>query len=156
MNSGPRYKRQINLPEIGEEGQKKLSEASILCVGAGGLGSPALLYLAAAGIGRIGIIDFDCVDLSNLQRQVLFTINDIGKSKTEQAQQKLLSLNPEIIVETYNEQLNAQNVELLFQSYDLIIDGSDNFETKFLINNAAIKCNKPWIYGAIQGFDGQV
>ncbi len=156
MNSKQRYKRQISLPEIGEEGQEKLKKASILCVGAGGLGSPALLYLAAAGIGRIGIIDFDCVDLSNLQRQVLFTINDIGKSKTEQAQQKLLSLNPQIIVERYSEQLNAQNIETLFQSYDLIIDGSDNFETKFLINDAAIKYNKPWIYGAIQGFDGQV
>ncbi|MCB1551347.1 MAG: HesA/MoeB/ThiF family protein [Alphaproteobacteria bacterium] len=156
MNNEQRYRKQINLPEIGEDGQKRLRNASILCVGAGGLGSPALLYLAAAGIGQIGIIDFDRIEVSNLQRQILFETKDIGQSKATHAKGKLLALNPDIIVEAYDEQLNAQNIKALFQSYDLIIDGTDNFETKFLINDAAVKYNKPWIYGAIQGFDGQV
>lgn len=156
MTKTDRYKRQLLLPEIGDEGQKKINEASILCIGAGGLGCPALLYLAAAGIGRIGIIDFDKVDESNLQRQVIYTSGLVGMPKAESAAAQLSKLNPDIQIEYYNEALTAQNVETLFQNYDLILDGTDNFETKFLINDASIKFGKPWIYGAIQGFDGQV
>lgn len=150
-----RYIRQTVLPEIGPEGQQKLLRSSVLCIGAGGLGSPALLYLAAAGVGRIGIADFDAVDESNLQRQILFTSDSVGKSKTSQAKERLQSFNPAIKIETYEGGLNAQNAPDLFQSYDVIIDGTDNFETKFLINDAAVKYGKPWVYGAIQGFDGQ-
>lgn len=150
-----RYDRQIRLPEIGREGQDKLLKASVLCVGAGGLGSPALLYLAAAGVGRIGIIDFDRVDESNLQRQVLFDTDSVGKPKALEAGRRLKALNPAIHIESYDAELNAENAERLFPQYDIIIDGTDNFETKFLINDAAVKFGKPWIYGAIQGFDGQ-
>lgn len=150
-----RYDRQIRLPEIGQEGQDKLLKASVLCVGAGGLGSPALLYLAAAGVGRIGIIDFDRVDESNLQRQILFDTQDVGQSKAREAAQRLKGLNPTIHIEAYEEELNTGNAARLFPQYDVIIDGTDNFATKFLINDAALKFSKPWIYGAIQGFDGQ-
>lgn len=150
-----RYMRQTRLPEIGHEGQLKLSQCSILCVGAGGLGSPALLYLAAAGVGRIGIIDFDRVDESNLQRQVLFSNKMLGQPKALSAAQRLEALNPEIHVDAYDMELTAESAATLFPRYDIILDGTDNFETKFLINDAAVKFNKPWIYGAIQGFDGQ-
>lgn len=150
-----RYDRQTRLPEIGQAGQDKLREAAILCVGAGGLGAPALLYLAAAGVGRIGIIDFDRVEESNLQRQVIFSGNDTGKPKARVAAEKLKALNPDIRVDCYEAELNAESAARLFPSYDIILDGTDNFETKFLINDAAIKFGKPWIYGAIQGFDGQ-
>lgn len=150
-----RYERQIRLPEIGQEGQNKLLKASVLCVGAGGLGSPALLYLAAAGVGRIGIVDFDRVDESNLQRQILFDMDAVGKPKALEAARRLKTLNPTIHVESYDEELNAENAARLFPGYDVIIDGTDNFETKFLMNDAAVKFGKPWIYGAIQGFDGQ-
>lgn len=151
-----RYDRQIKLPEIGVEGQKKLGQAAVLCIGAGGLGSPALLYLVAAGIGKIGIIDGDHVDMSNLQRQVLFTMDDIGRSKAKSAAQRLRALNPDIKIEAYAENLTDINAEKLFELYDVILDGTDNFETKYLINDAAVKFNKPWVYGAIQGFLGQV
>lgn len=140
---------------MGEEGQEKLRNASVLCVGAGGLGSPALLYLAAAGVGRIGIVDFDRVDESNLQRQILFSTEMIGRSKTREAARKLEELNPSILIEGYDEALNAESAARLFPAYDIIIDGSDNFETKFLINDAAVKFGKPWVYGSILGFDGQ-
>lgn len=151
-----RYKRQIVLPEIGKEGQKRLSNASILCIGAGGLGCPALLYLTAAGIGHIGIVDFDTVDETNLQRQVLFTTDQIGQNKAETAKERLSSLNPDIKITAYAQELNKKNAQELFQNYDVIIDGTDNFPTKFLINDAAIKAGKPFIYGSISGFDGQV
>ena len=151
-----RYKRQIILPEIGENGQKKLSNASVLCVGAGGLGCPALLYLTAAGIGKIGIIDFDIVDESNLQRQVLFTTDQIGQNKAKAAKDHLIALNPNTDIFSYVQELTEKNAEKLFSEYDIIIDGSDNFATKFLINDAAIKTGKPFIYGSILGFDGQV
>lgn len=150
-----RYARQINLTEIGEAGQQKLLKSSILCIGAGGLGSPALLYLAAAGIGRIGIIDFDRVDESNLQRQILFSTADIGKAKASQAAQRLRDLNPSLRIDAYDEELNAESAARIFPDYDIIIDGTDNFETRFLVNDAAFKFGKPLIYGAIQGFDGQ-
>ncbi len=155
MVASDRYKRQIILPEIGEEGQKALLNARVLCVGAGGLGSPALLYLAAAGVGKIGIIEFDTVDESNLQRQVLFTTRSVGLSKAVVAKEKLQDLNPEIDIEIYEDELNAENAPKLFENYDVILDGTDNFETKFLINDASVKYGKPWVYGAIQGFDGQ-
>lgn len=150
-----RYDRQIRLPEIGQGGQEKLLNASILCVGAGGLGSPALLYLAAAGVGRIGIIDFDRIDESNLQRQILFDTDDVGKQKALEAAQRLKALNPGIKIEAYDAELSIENVAQLFPIYDIVLDGTDNFETKFLINDAAVKFGKPWLYGAIQGFDGQ-
>ena len=149
-----RYTRQINLPEIGETGQQKLLQASVLCIGAGGLGSPALLYLAAAGVGRIGIIDFDRVEESNLQRQILFSTAEIGQPKATEAKKKIAALNPTIQIDAYDEELNAESAERLFPLYDVILDGTDNFETKFLINDAAIKFGKPLVYGAIQGFDG--
>ncbi|AGH97668.1 HesA/MoeB/ThiF family protein [Micavibrio aeruginosavorus] len=150
-----RYSRQTCLPEIGHDGQKKLSESSILCVGAGGLGSPALLYLAAAGIGKIGIIDFDRIDESNLQRQIIFSSNNVGQSKAKIAAERVLSLNPHITVEYYDATLTPAMAQSLFPAYDIIIDGTDNFDAKFLINDAAVKFGKPWIYGSIQGFDGQ-
>lgn len=151
-----RYQRQMILPEIGELGQSKLAAASVLCIGAGGLGSPALLYLAAAGVGKIGIADFDKVDESNLQRQILYTTQDVGKNKAETAKLRLQSLNPDIRLEVFPESLGKDNIESSIKNYDLIVDGTDNFSTKFLINDAVIKNRKTLVYGAIQGFDGQV
>lgn len=151
-----RYKRQIILPEIGIAGQSKISRASILCIGAGGLGCPALLYLAAAGVGHIGIVDFDVVDETNLQRQVLFTTEQIGHNKATAAKSRLQALNPEIEITAHAQELNQENAQNLFENYDIIIDGTDNFSTKYLINDAAIKTSKPYIYGSISGFDGQV
>ncbi len=154
--SSSRYDRQIILPEIGQAGQDAIAAASVLCIGAGGLGCPALLYLAAAGVGRIGIIDADIVDESNLQRQVLYTSDDIGKSKAQCAKARLEALNPEITIEAYDERLSAKNAEALFKNYDIIIDGTDNFKSKFLINDCAVKTGKPFVYGSILGFEGQV
>lgn len=156
MPDSTRYSRQTVLPEIGPEGQRTLGEASILCVGAGGLGSPALLYLAAAGVGRIGIVDFDQVDESNLQRQVLFAAAQVGQSKAKAAGARIAALNPLIQIEAYEGELDAQNAEPLFKDFDLILDGTDNFAAKFLINDAAVKTGKPWVYAAIQGFAAQV
>ena len=156
MNNINRYARQTILPEIGLEGQSKLGKASILCVGAGGLGCPALLYLAAAGIGHIGIIDFDTVDESNLQRQTLFTTEQIGLNKAIAAHMRLTALNPGITITAYPEELTNHNAENLFNTYDIIIDGTDNFAAKFLINDTAVKTRKPFIYGSILGFDGQL
>ena len=152
----PRYQRQIVLPEIGRQGQDKIASSSVLCVGAGGLGCPALLYLAAAGIGRIGIVDFDLVDESNLQRQVIFSVDQIGKNKAQAAAEKLKGLNSEIEIIPHCEMLNDKNILDIFKDYDVIIDGTDNFAAKFLINDAAVKTGKPFIYGSILGFDGQV
>lgn len=151
-----RYARQTVLLEIGEYGQRKIAKASVLCIGAGGLGCPALLYLAAAGVGRIGIVDFDVVDETNLQRQVLFTSDQVGQNKADAAQNRLNSLNPDVEIVSYPCELDADNAEQLFSQYDLVIDGSDNFATKFLINDAAVRTGKPFVYGSILGFDGQV
>ncbi|MCF8496372.1 MAG: HesA/MoeB/ThiF family protein [Alphaproteobacteria bacterium] len=151
-----RYQRQSILPEIGPAGQAALSRASVLCVGAGGLGSPALFYLAAAGVGHIGIADFDRVEETNLQRQILFTMDQIGRNKAEAARERLRSLNPDIVLETYSERLEAANAQTLFEPYDLIIDGTDNFAAKFLINDAAVRSGKIVIYGAVLGFEGQI
>ena len=150
------YARQIVLSEVGEAGQKKLASARVLVVGAGGLGCPALQYLCAAGVGHIGIIDHDKVELSNLHRQILFDVSQIGLPKVEAARVKLSQLNPDVLVSTYNERLSAHNVEEFFQSYDLIIDGTDNFDAKYLINDAACKYGKPFIFGAINQYEGQV
>jgi sulfur-carrier protein adenylyltransferase/sulfurtransferase len=155
MNSN-RYNRQVILPEIGDAGQEKLSSARVLIVGAGGLGSPAALYLAAAGTGHIGIVDFDSVDITNLQRQILFNADQQGLSKALAAKKNLSALNPEISIQACHEELNAENALKLFSDYDIIIDGTDNFPAKFLINDAAVKRGKAVIYGSISGFEGQV
>ena len=150
-----RYVRQVVLQEIGEDGQSRLGHSSVLCIGAGGLGAPVLHYLAAAGVGRIGIIDADTVDISNLQRQVLFCEDDIGAPKASRAGQHITALNSDIHVEAYDTALTPENAPDIIPDYDIIIDGTDNFAAKFLANDAAVKYGKPLIYGAIQGFDGQ-
>jgi len=156
MSQKTRYSRQIIMPEIGPKGQERLAAARVLVVGAGGLGCPALQYLAGAGVGAIGIIDHDVVDISNLQRQTLYKTDDAGLPKAAAAKERILQMNPDIIVNAYPEELTDKNVLGLFSGYDIIVDGTDNFAAKFLINDAAVKTGKPVVYGAIQGFDGQV
>ena len=151
-----RYARQVILPEMGEAGQRKLAQAKILVVGAGGLGSPSLLYLAAAGIGKLGIIDHDRVDLSNLQRQILFETGDIGRHKTEAAADALTDLNPEIQIQTYAERLTAENAAHIIGAYDLVVDGSDNIETRFMVHDACFVLRKPLVTAAVLGFEGQI
>lgn len=151
-----RYNRHLILEEIGVEGQLKLKTAKVLVIGAGGLGCPVLQYLTAAGVGKIGIVDFDAVDLSNLQRQILFTTEDIGKNKAETAARRLKQLNPLVAFEVYPMRLSAANALDLFEGYDLIVDGSDNFATRYLVNDAAVIAAKPLVYGSIYKFQGQV
>lgn len=151
-----RYQRQIQLKEIGQMGQDKIAKAKVLIIGAGGLGCPALQYLAAAGVGTIGIIDFDVVELSNLQRQILYTVDEIGQSKATTAAKKLEALNPEIKIESYNVQITNKNALEILENYDLIIDGSDNFATRYLINDACVLLDKPLVYGAVLRFEGQI
>jgi adenylyltransferase/sulfurtransferase len=151
-----RYSRHLVLPGVGPDGQRRLKEAAVLIVGAGGLGSPAGLYLAAAGIGRIGIADGDTVDLSNLQRQVLFTTADVGKPKAETAAERLHALNPGITLEAHPLRVSAQNAADLVARYDLVIDATDNFPTRYLLNDACVLGKKPLLYGAIVQFHGQV
>ena len=155
-NQLDRYARHIILPGVGAAGQRNLLDAKVLVVGAGGLGSPALLYLAAAGVGTLGVVDFDTVDLSNLQRQVLHGSEHIGTLKTVSAQKRLTALNPDVRVEVYSERLTAENARELFKPYDLIIDGSDSFATRYLVNDACVLENKPLLYGAISQFEGQL
>ena len=150
-----RYSRHLILPEVGLEGQRKLKAASVLCIGAGGLGSPALLYLAAAGIGRIGIVDFDVVDLSNLQRQVVHGTSDIGRTKLESARDSVQAINPHVQVDLYETALTSQNALELFAPYDVILDGTDNFPTRYLVNDACVLLGKPNAYGSIFRFEGQ-
>jgi molybdopterin/thiamine biosynthesis adenylyltransferase/rhodanese-related sulfurtransferase/molybdopterin converting factor small subunit len=150
-----RYNRHVIMPEVGVDGQRRLKAGSVLLIGAGGLGSPAALYLAAAGVGRIGIVDFDVVDFSNLQRQVLHGTPDVGRSKLESAKTRLTALNPEITVETHEAQLTSQNALQLFKSYDVILDGTDNFPTRYLVNDACVLTGKPNAYGSIFRFEGQ-
>lgn len=150
-----RYARHFSLHECGYKGQAKILESKVLIIGAGGLGSPVALYLAAAGVGEIGIVDGDNIELSNLQRQILHTTNEIGTPKVQSATQKLKALNPEIIITPYHTMLSAQNALELFTPYDVIIDGTDNFATKFLINDACILLNKPYSHGGILRFSGQ-
>ena len=151
-----RYDRQMILPEIGEEGQQKLKNAKVLIVGVGGLGSPIALYLAGAGVGCLGLVDDDQVSISNLQRQVLYTEQELGKSKAICAAERLLALNSEIQVKAYPTRLTEDNACELIQEYDIIVDGCDNFATRYLINDVCLQCGKPYVYGAICGFEGQV
>jgi molybdopterin/thiamine biosynthesis adenylyltransferase/rhodanese-related sulfurtransferase len=151
-----RYSRHFLLRQLGEKGQGKLLDAKVLLVGAGGLGSPVALYLAAAGIGTLGIVDADVVDRSNLQRQILHSTDRIGVSKAESAKQTINSLNPDVQVRIYNERLTVDNVMDIFRDYDIIVDGSDNFPTRYLVNDAAVLVEKPVVHGSIFQFEGQV
>jgi sulfur-carrier protein adenylyltransferase/sulfurtransferase len=151
-----RYSRHLVLDEFGLEGQLKLKESKVLVVGAGGLGSPVLLYLAAAGVGTIGIVDHDNVDLTNLQRQVLYTTQDLGKNKATAAAERLKLLNEFVLVNTYTEKLITANALSIIKDYDIIIDGTDNFPTRYLLNDACILLDKPLVYGSILKFEGQV
>ncbi len=150
-----RYARHILLPEVGGVGQEKLLASKVLIVGAGGLGCPAALYLAAAGVGQIGLVDFDEVDLTNLQRQILYHTEDIGKPKANTAVSKLETLNPDVTLKAYPEKLTATNAEEIFSDYDLIIDGTDNFDTRYLVNDICVKLKKPNVFGSVLGFEGQ-
>ena len=150
-----RYSRHLIMPEVGMSGQKKLKKASVLCVGAGGLGSPLALYLTAAGVGRIGIVDFDVVDVSNLQRQILHTTDDVGRPKLDSAAEKLNALNPNVNVELHETRLTSENALQLFEKYDIIVDGTDNFPTRYLVNDACVLTGKPNVYGSIFRFEGQ-
>ena len=150
-----RYSRHLIIPEIGMTGQKRLKNARVLCVGAGGLGSPALLYLAAAGVGTLGVIDFDVVDESNLQRQIIHGQSDIGRPKAESARDSIAEINPYVHVVLHEEQLTADNAMQIFAGYDLIVDGTDNFSTRYLVNDACVLLGKPYVWGSIFRFDGQ-
>ena len=151
-----RYSRQIVLPNIGVSGQEKLLNSKVLVVGAGGLGSSVLLYLAASGIGTLGIVDFDNVDLSNLHRQIIHTTNDLNKLKTLSAKEKINNLNPDVKVITYNERLTTSNTEKIFSNFDVIVDGVDNFSDKFLINDSCISLNKKFVHAGVVGYEGQL
>ena len=163
VNPGPalsaqqarRYSRQIVIPQIQASGQERIQNAKVLCIGAGGLGSPALIYLAAAGVGTIGIVDFDTVDETNLHRQVLFGQSDIGKKKVNVAKSKIEESNPLVSVTTYPVRVNPSNVLEIMAGYDIVIDATDNFATRYLINDAAVLLNKPYVWGSVNRFDGQ-
>jgi adenylyltransferase/sulfurtransferase len=150
-----RYARHLILPEVGEAGQEKLKAGSVLIVGAGGLGSPVGLYLAAAGVGRIGLVDFDDVDASNLHRQVLYGSSDVGRPKVEAAKSRLQDLNPDITIETHDAALTSENALGIIERYDVIVDGTDNFPTRYLVNDACVLLGKPNVYGSIFRFEGQ-
>ena len=150
-----RYSRHIILPEVGGKGQKKLLESKVFLVGAGGLGSPAAFYLAAAGIGKIGIADNDNVDFSNLQRQILHSTKDVGSPKAQSAKETIEDLNPDVEVVSYTDRLNSENIIDIIKDYDVILDGSDNFPTRYLVNDACVMLGKPLSHGAIFRFDGQ-
>jgi molybdopterin/thiamine biosynthesis adenylyltransferase/rhodanese-related sulfurtransferase len=151
-----RYSRHLIIPDLGVDGQKRLKNARVLVIGAGGLGSPALLYLAAAGVGTIGIVEFDVVDESNLQRQIIHGQSDIGRSKAESARDSILELNPLVDVRLHEVRLEPDNAVELFEQYDLILDGTDNFATRYLVNDAAVLAGKPYVWGSIYRFEGQV
>ncbi len=151
-----RYARHIILPEVGGKGQEKLLSSSVLVIGAGGLGSPAIFYLAAAGVGRIGVVDFDVVDFSNLQRQILHTTERVGMPKVESARMTVERLNSDVKVETYNTLLNKGNILEIIKNYDVVLDGTDNFPTRFLINDACYFMNKPLVSAAMLRFEGQI
>lgn len=151
-----RYARHISLPSFGVEGQKKLRESSVLCIGAGGLGSPCTMYLAAAGIGKLGIIDMDVVDESNIQRQILHGSNDIGAKKIDSAKETLQEINPYVNLELYDEAFDENNAELIAKNYDIIIDGTDNFPSRYLVNDTSVLLGIPYVYGSIFRFEGQV
>ncbi|HCK79763.1 MAG TPA: adenylyltransferase/sulfurtransferase MoeZ [Actinobacteria bacterium] len=150
-----RYSRHIIIPEVGMDGQKRLKNARVLCVGAGGLGSPSLMYLAAAGVGTIGIVEFDVVDESNLQRQIIHSQDDIGRPKAESARDTVRGINPFVNVVVHNERLENANVLEIFSQYDLIVDGTDNFATRYMVNDACVLLGKPYVWGSIYRFEGQ-
>jgi sulfur-carrier protein adenylyltransferase/sulfurtransferase len=150
-----RYSRHLIIPDVGMDGQKRLKNAKVLCVGAGGLGSPALMYLAAAGVGTLGIVEFDVVDESNLQRQVIHGQSDVGRSKAESARESVLEINPNVTVQLHEQRLDSTNVMEVFAQYDLIVDGTDNFATRYLVNDACVLLGKPYVWGSIYRFDGQ-
>jgi len=150
-----RYSRHLIMPEVGVDGQKKLKAGSVLCIGAGGLGSPAAMYLAAAGVGRIGMVDFDVVDFSNLQRQLLHGTSSVGRSKLDSAKDRLKDLNPHVAIDTYETTVSSDNALELFKPYDVILDGTDNFPTRYLVNDACVLTGKPNAYGSIFRFEGQ-
>src|SRR5919202_4163656 len=150
-----RYSRHLILPQVGLEGQKRLKAASVLCIGSGGLGSPLLLYLAAAGVGRLGLVDFDVVDSSNLQRQVIHSTSWVGKPKIESAKNRILEINPSCQVDLYEELLSSENALEIMKPYDIVVDGTDNFPTRYLVNDACVLSGKPNVYGSIFGFEGQ-
>ena len=150
-----RYSRHLLLPEVGMEGQLKLKKASIVLIGAGGLGAPLGLYLAAAGIGRIGIVDFDEVDVSNLQRQIIHGTSDLGRKKLDSAADKMQDINPHLKIDKYDVALNSENALEILRDYDIVIDGTDNFPTRYLVNDACVLLKKPNVYGSIFRFEGQ-
>ncbi|MDP7372215.1 MAG: ThiF family adenylyltransferase, partial [Nitrospinota bacterium] len=151
-----RYQRHLSLPEVGEEGQLKLLDAKVLLLGAGGLGSPAALYLTAAGVGTIGIIDMDVVDESNLQRQILHNVDRVGDRKVDSAKKTLTALNPDVNVVTYDARLGADNIMEILDGYDVVVDGADNFPSRYLLNDASVKLGIPVVHGSIFRFEGQV
>ncbi|MGA8545503.1 MAG: adenylyltransferase/sulfurtransferase MoeZ [Mycobacterium sp.] len=151
-----RYSRHLIIPEFGVDGQKRLKNARVLVIGAGGLGAPTLLYLAAAGVGTIGIVDFDVVDESNLQRQIIHGVSDVGRSKAQSARDSIAEVNPLVEVRLHEERLERHNAVNLFEQYDLILDGADNFATRYLVNDAAVLTHKPYVWGSIYRFEGQV
>src|SRR5437867_1817238 len=150
-----RYSRHLIRPEVGMEGQQKLKAARVLCIGAGGLGSPVALYLAAAGVGTLGLVDFDVVDFTNLQRQIIHTTADVGRNKLDSAREKLNAINPYVEVRTFETRLTSQNALQLFRDFDIIVDGTDNFPTRYLVNDACVLTGKPNVYGSIFRFEGQ-
>lgn len=150
-----RYSRHLIIPDVGMAGQKRLKNAKVLCVGAGGLGSPSLMYLAAAGVGTLGILEFDTVDESNLQRQIIHGQSDVGRSKAQSAADSVAEINPYVQINIHEERLDSSNVMELFSQYDLIVDGTDNFATRYLVNDACVLLNKPYVWGSIYRFDGQ-
>ncbi len=150
-----RYSRHLIMPEVGMEGQLKLARAKVLMIGAGGLGAPLGLYLAAAGVGRLGIVDFDTVDHTNLQRQITFTTQDVGRPKAVAAQERLSAMNPTIRIDTYRTMLTSANALEMFRDWDIIVDGTDNFPTRYLVNDACVLIGKPNVYGSIFRFEGQ-
>lgn len=151
-----RYSRQLMIPGVGLEGQKKLKAASVLVVGMGGLGSPVALYLAAAGVSRLGLVDDDCVDMSNLQRQVIHSMASVGRSKAQSAAERIRGLNPDVQVEVYEERFTSENAERISAGYDILVDGTDNFPTRYLLNDLAVLTGKPYVYGSVYRFEGQV
>jgi sulfur-carrier protein adenylyltransferase/sulfurtransferase len=150
-----RYSRHLIMPEVGMDGQLKLKRAKVLCIGAGGLGSPLALYLAAAGVGRLGLVDFDSVDFTNLQRQVIHGTNDVGRPKLDSARETLEEINPHVEVETFETRLTSENALDIFSDYDIVADGTDNFPTRYLVNDACVLLGKPNVYGSIFRFEGQ-
>jgi adenylyltransferase/sulfurtransferase len=150
-----RYSRHLIMPEVGMEGQQKLKAARILCIGAGGLGSPVALYLAAAGVGTLGLVDFDVVDFTNLQRQVIYTTADVGRKKLDSAVEKIAAINPNVLVRPFETRLASDNALELFREFDIVVDGTDNFPTRYLVNDACVLAGKPNVYASIFRFEGQ-